>query len=97
MTLNRVCILFDVCMFPKHFIGRRKNWEITETAVTLSSVSANHSSSRRNLYSVMQPYGNSFGGEIVLDSFNIVYRDEGSILDQKYEKKMCLDHNHEDT
>ena len=44
----------------------------------------------------MQPYGNSFGGEIVLDSFNIVYRDEGSILDQKYKKKICLNLNDED-
>ena len=34
-------------------------------------------------YSVMQSDRNSFGGDVVLDSFNIVYRHEDSVLDQK--------------
>ena len=32
-------------------------------------------------YSVMQSDGNSFSRDVVLDSFNISYREEGSILD----------------
>ena len=40
----------------------------------------------RYIYSVIQSDGNSFCGDVVLDSFNIVYSDEDSILDQKYEK-----------
>ena len=36
-------------------------------------------------YSVMQSDGNSFCGDVVLDGFNMTYRDEGSILEQKYE------------
>ena len=35
----------------------------------------------------MQSDGNSFVGDVDLDSFNISYRDEDSNLDQKYEKK----------
>ena len=37
--------------------------------------------------SVMQSDGNSFGGDVVLESFSMANRDEGSILDQKYEKQ----------
>ena len=33
----------------------------------------------------MQSDRNSFCGDVVLDSFNMVYRDEDSILYQKYE------------
>ena len=36
------------------------------------------------LYSVMQSDGNSFGGDVIIDSFNMAYMDKGSILDQKY-------------
>ena len=32
--------------------------------------------------------GNSVWGDVVLDSFNIAYRDEGSIWEQKYEKQI---------
>ena len=34
------------------------------------------------MYSVMQSDGNSFCGDVVLDSFNVEYRNEDSILDQ---------------
>ena len=34
----------------------------------------------------MQSDGNSFLGNVVLDSSNMAYRDEGSIIDQKNEK-----------
>ena len=33
-------------------------------------------------YSVMQSYGNSFGGDVVMDSFDIACRDKDSINDQ---------------
>ena len=36
----------------------------------------------------MQSGENSFFGEVVLDSFIISYRDEDSIIDQKYEKQI---------
>ena len=32
----------------------------------------------------MQSDGNSFKGDVVLDSFNMECRDEGSFLDQQY-------------
>ena len=38
-------------------------------------------------YSVMQSEGNSFCGDVVLDGFNVSYRDDDSILAQKYESK----------
>ena len=37
-------------------------------------------------YSVMQTDRNSFCGDVVLDSFNMSYRDGESILDQIYTK-----------
>ena len=37
-----------------------------------------------------QSDGNSFWGDVVLDSFNMVKRHEGSILDQKYEKEIFI-------
>ena len=39
-------------------------------------------------YSVMQSDGNSFCGDVVLDSFNMKYSDEDSILNKKYEKQI---------
>ena len=39
----------------------------------------------------MQSDGNSFCGDVVLDSFNTVYRDDDSILEQKYEKQISWD------
>ena len=36
----------------------------------------------------MQSDENSFWGDVVLESFSMAYRDEGSILDQKYEKQI---------
>ena len=47
-------------------------------------------------YSVMQSDGNSFFGDVVLDSFNKEYRDKDSILDQKYEKWIFWDLYYED-
>ena len=40
----------------------------------------------------MQSDGNSFCGKVVFDSFNMAYRDEDRILDQKYEKQIFWDH-----
>ena len=35
-----------------------------------------------NVYSVMQSDGNSFGGDVVWDTFNKISRDEDSILNK---------------
>ena len=43
------------------------------------------------IYSVMQSDWKRFYGDVVLDWFNMYYRDEDSILDQKYEKQISLD------
>ena len=43
------------------------------------------------LYSVMQLDGDSFCGDVVLGSFNMVNSDEDRILDQKYEKRSFWD------
>ena len=40
-------------------------------------------------YSVTQSSSNSLLGDVVLDSFNKVYRDEDSILDQTYRTQIC--------
>ena len=48
------------------------------------------------MYSVTQSYANSFGGDVVLDSFNNVPRDEDNILDQIHKKQMCSDFCYED-
>ena len=42
-------------------------------------------------YSVMQSDGKSFCGDVVLDSFNMVYSNEDSILDKKIEKRVIWD------
>ena len=47
-------------------------------------------------YSLMQSDGNIFGEDVVLKSFNIVYSDEDSVEDQKYEKQICWDLYFED-
>ena len=39
------------------------------------------------MYSVMQSDGNSFCGDVVLDSFNMLNMDEDSILDQSMKSK----------
>ena len=44
----------------------------------------------------MQSDGNSFWGDVVLDSFNMVNSDEDSILEQKYEKRFFWDVYYED-
>ena len=46
---------------------------------------------RKSRYSVAQSLMNSLSGDVVLDGFNMVYRDEDNILDQTYEKQICLD------
>ena len=38
--------------------------------------------------SLMQSDGNSFIGDVVLETFNMSYRDKDSMLDQKYKKKI---------
>ena len=40
---------------------------------------------------MMQSDGNSFYGDVVLDGFNMVYSDEDSIKDRKYEKRNFWD------
>ena len=42
-------------------------------------------------YSVMQSDGNSFSGDVVLDSINMAQRDLDSILNQMYQKQMFQD------
>ena len=44
----------------------------------------------------MQSDGNSFGGDVVSYNFNMVYIDEDSILDKKYEKQISWDLYNED-
>ena len=44
----------------------------------------------------MHSDGNSFWGDVVLNSFKKAYRDEDSILEQKYEKKISWDLYYED-
>ena len=43
------------------------------------------------MYSVMQSDRNRFCGDVVLDSFNMAYRDEGYILYKTYEKQIFWD------
>ena len=38
----------------------------------------------------MQTDGNNFCGDVDLDSFNMSDRNEDSVLDQKYEKKITI-------
>ena len=40
------------------------------------------------MYREMQSDEKSFFGDVVLDSFDMSYRDEDSIIDQKYEKQI---------
>ena len=47
-------------------------------------------------YSVTQSFANSLLGYVVLDSFDKVYRDEDSILDQTYQKQAFSDFNYKD-
>ena len=44
----------------------------------------------------MQSYGDSFSGDVVLESSIMASRDEGSVLDQIYEAQIFLDFYHED-
>ena len=44
----------------------------------------------------MQSEGIGYCGYVVLDSYNMSYGDEDSILDQKYEKQMSWDLYYED-
>ena len=48
------------------------------------------------MYSVTQSKSTSPLGYVVLDSFDKVYRDEDSILDQTYQKQIFSDFNYED-
>ena len=48
------------------------------------------------IYSVMQSDGNSFYGDVVLDGFNMSFRDEDSILEQKYKNQISWDLYYED-
>ena len=48
------------------------------------------------VYSVTQSYANSLLGDVVLDGFNVVCKNEDNILDQIYIKQMCSDFYYED-
>ena len=48
------------------------------------------------LYSVTQSWSNSLLGDVVLDTFNNVSRDENNILDRTYQEHICLDFYHDD-
>ena len=48
------------------------------------------------IYSVTQSKSTSFWGHDVLNSFNMVYGDEDSILDQTYQKQICSDFYYDD-
>ena len=43
----------------------------------------------------VQGYANSFRGDVVLDSFNMAYMDENSILDQIYQNQIFSDFYYE--
>ena len=47
-------------------------------------------------YSVMQSDRNNFCGDVVLDSFNMAYKDKDSILDKIYEKPIFYVLYHKD-
>ena len=47
-------------------------------------------------YSVTQTFANSFGGYVVLDTFNNVAKDEDNIIDQIYVKQICPAFYHDD-
>ena len=47
-------------------------------------------------YSVMQSDGNRFCEDVVLDSVNMAYGHEDSVLDQKYEKQISRDRNYKE-
>ena len=47
-----------------------------------------HTSNVNIKYSVVKSDGNSFCGDVVLDSFDMAYRGKDSILDQQYE--ICI-------
>ena len=48
------------------------------------------------VYSVMQLDGNTFCGDVVLDSYNMAHGHEDSVLDQKYEKQISRDRYYKD-
>ena len=49
-----------------------------------------------HIYSVMQSDRNRFCGDVVLDSFNMAYGDEGRILFRKYKKQIFWDLYYQD-
>ena len=48
------------------------------------------------VYSVTKSYMNSFWGDVVLDTFSNVSRDEDNILGQIYKKEICPDLYYDD-
>ena len=50
----------------------------------------------RGLYSVTQSYAYSFWGDVVLDTFNNVSREEYNIWDQIYKEQICPDFYYDD-
>ena len=55
-----------------------------------------HRAFKQIYYSVTQSYSNSFGGDVVLDTFNNVSRDTDNILEQIYKKQICPDFYYDD-
>ena len=61
--------------------------EIKERLTRSENCPATLSSMAKDTYSVMQSNGNSFGGHVVLGSFNKTFRYENNILDQICKRK----------
>ena len=77
----------------EHWTGFPNLGHTTEFSAILINGKGNtdNDQSLIDMHSVTQSYANSFWGDVVLDSFNNVYRDEDNILDQIYVKQIRPD------
>ena len=73
------------------FVGSMQSWKLNDRVQTVSLMLFESFT-----YGVMHSDGNSFFGDVVLVSFNMSYRDEESILEQKHEKQISWDLYYED-
>ena len=64
---------------------------LTAARSSVLNLKSNISKQKIKLYSVRNHYRTVFWGDDVLDSFNMVYRDEHSISDQTYQKQVSLE------
>ena len=70
------------------YIYRGETWEISCLFIIILYI-------HLSTYSVMQSVRNNHWGDVVLDSVNMAFEDEGSVLDQNYEKLICSVFCHE--